>query len=143
MNNYSNFIDSLITGTKNKTIIWDYLDTRSDLYEKFVDNSEDFYTDDSFYAPYNDSYFVLISTKEEITSGKFDKYGEYILPTYVDVIKLAVIPSTFRDIKVISGADNKNYSSALIRLRNLIKKDFPNSDDIIEQFISENPTLPF
>lgn len=143
MSNYNRFIDSLIAGTKDKTISWDYLDTRRDLYNKFVDDVENFHTDDSFYASYYDSYFVLISMEDMVLSGSNNLITGY--PEYVcgDVIKLAVIPSTFRDIKIISSEDDKTYSSALIRLRNLIKKDFPNSDDIIEKFISENPALPF
>ena len=145
MSNYNRFIDSLITGTKEKSITWSYLDENRLLYEKFVSSKDDFSTDDSFWATYDDAYFVLISMQEEDSSDSADI--NFLLTSstrpIVDVIKLAVVPPTFRDIKIISSLDNKNYRTSLIRLKNLIKKDFPNSDDIIEKFISENPALPF
>lgn len=141
MDSNTTFIKSLITGTKNRSIVWDYLDTNDSLYTRLELEQDEFDHDNSFFAQYNDSYFVLISTTEPLYSEdiRFDpSIGNWGYPEKKG-LKLFIIPSTFREVTVISTFSNEEYNEDILRLRNLIKKDFPNSEDIMAQFISENP----
>jgi len=135
------FIDALVAGTKRKSISWDYLDNDVVLQTNLWSNSAtlpSFYPDDSFFTSFNNAYFILLSMKDEMPSGEIDHVTGYPETYYVDGIKLYIVPPTFRDVKIISTFNDNDYSEGLIRLRNLIKKDFPNSEDIMEKFISEN-----
>lgn len=132
MEQNAKFIKSLITSTKNKTISWNYLNENKALLNDLshlqnLPSISTFQEDRCFFASYDDAYFVLISIA-------FENFG-----SLYEWMELLVIPSTFRNVQSISTENDNSYSADLVRLLNLIRRNFPNPEDIMEKFISENP----
>lgn len=116
---YNQFILELINRTKLKKIEWKYLDDNAELESKLKYSKANlpgsYDTDQSFYFSEGNSYVVLFTT-----NGK-----------YVNTI-LLVVPSTFRQIKLISDDE---YTANLTRLLENVKRCFPNAEDFIDEFL--------
>ncbi len=121
------FISKIIELTKEDKITWNYLDSNKIIYESldltpgikgFL--KEGFDKNSSFYAKINYNFIVFY----KISDAKLSVLDSLIFKT---------VPSTFREIRTIELEENKNE---LIRLHNIIKSKFPNSEDIINDILN-------
>lgn len=131
------FINSLIDATKKEEIKWDYLTYNGDLISDLKVNENTLIDSDSFFTVLDDeSFFVLIKRRQLDMSPK---YGAAVAA--VEVVELKIVPHTYKNIKTISSAENKNFQEDLFRLNNLIKAQFPSPEDIMLKFINHLQTL--
>jgi hypothetical protein len=124
MNMLQNVIEKLITETKNKNLKWFYLNE----FELLDDKSSSLITavttyildNSSFYVKIKDGYFVLCE----------DNYNDLYLITFPSIDS--------RDFKCLNDTGNGlAYQQELLRLQNLIKKQFPNVDDFLDDFLND------
>lgn len=113
------FLNKLIENTKSNALNWYYLDTYS-----LLSQNAQFYLSyayskkNSFYVKINDGYFVLADSN-----------------TYLYLIVFPTIDS--REVTVINYYNNTiNCQDELLRLLNLIKKQYPQVDDVISDFLN-------
>ena len=134
-------IEKILELSKEKKIIWEYLDEYENLYQhlrvtpkrkrlddkvSWTDITESvatalytytfFDANASFYANIGENYIVLIS--------EMIKNEENIL--IPDTLKLMLVPRTFKDIRIIEEND------LMLRLHNYVRTQFPDVEDIIE-----------
>lgn len=117
--NVKGTIDKLIRLTKSGNISWDYLDT-NDVLDSLVNDlmPMTYSTDTSFYSSYGSGYFVICE----------DDNNEQL---YI----IAVPDITSRDNCCLNEA--YQYQESLLRLHNLIKAGFPNTQDFLDSFLSD------
>lgn len=120
MTNIQSVIEKLIAETKNTNLKWNYLSELSILLRKsaeligyeVIDNT-------SFYVQIKDGYFVLYE----------DVFQNLYLITYPTIDS--------KDYQCLNRTPNMILNQQdLLRLQNLIKKQFPNVDDFLDEFIN-------
>lgn len=124
MTSVGRVIDKLIEQTKLNKIKWFYLSENEELFEicsKFK-YDENLNPDSSFAFKINDGYFTLCEGAEH------------------DLLFIIVPSLDSRDIQCINTGNDyiPKFQQELLRLQNLIKKQFPNVEDFIEKFMDEN-----
>ena len=115
------FIDALIAKTKNKEMIWSFLDENKALYERmgwceydFIGNSIlSFDVESSFYTKAKDGTYVVLYVADNAPAT------------------LYVIPRTFRMIRCLEAVD---YGRSITRLFNIVQSQFPSADKFISEF---------
>lgn len=136
---YDELIEKILELSKERKIIWEYLDENEILYQhlkvtpkkdigytlsndyvaEIVKSSLNlktyFDTNASFYARIGENYIVLLRNMK--------KNEENVLAA--DRIKLMLVPHTFKGIKTIEETDR------IMRLHNYVKAQFPDIEDII------------
>ncbi|GAA0735609.1 hypothetical protein [Clostridium oceanicum] len=121
-------INKLIFGTKSNKYKWFYLSDKGRSIVDICDNFVTYYdyqqntlnTSDSFILNFNEGYLALCE----------DSYSNLLL---------IVIPSLdSKDIQCINNYLAPDFQQELLRLQNLIKKQFPNVEDFLNEFMDEN-----
>lgn len=115
-------LNKLLEKTKSNSLKWFYLDT----HKRLSDCSLTFFNDgynrnNSFYANINNGFFVLVDYKSNFY--------------------LTVFPTLeSREVTTINASKNGVMSSQdeLLRLLNLIKKQYPQVDDIVADLMNDN-----
>lgn len=116
--NVKTVIEKLTNLTKTEKINWSYLDNYPSL-QKIINNMLSFaYSDGgTFYTQINDGYMVICEDGDD------------------DYLYLIAVPKiNARDNQFLNDEDS--YQEELLRLHNLIKKQFPNTNDFIDDFLS-------
>jgi hypothetical protein len=138
--NSDGLIEKILELSKQKKIIWEYLDEFENLYKHLnvapkkrkignalplSDVAETmastlymntfFDANESFYAKIRENFIVLLRYME--------KNEENVL--VADRIKFMLVPRTFKNIKIIEEDDK------ILRLHNYVKTQFPDVEDII------------
>lgn len=142
---YDEIIEKIFELSKNKKIIWQYLDANESLCQnlKIIPKktqlnatiSWDIVTDNLAGALYpqslfdaNQSFYSSIGENYIIILCKLNRNEEKEL--IADKTKLMLVPRTFKNIEVIEETDK------MLRLRNFIKKQFPDVQDIIDDIFA-------
>lgn len=138
-------IEKILELSKEKKIIWEYLDEYENLYQhlkvtpkkkrigdklSWTDITENvatalytytfFDANASFYANVGENYIVLIS--------EMIKNEENVLTA--DKLKLMLVPRTFKDVRIIEEDE------MMLRLHNYVRTQFPDVEDIIEDIFN-------
>lgn len=127
---YVDFLNKLISQTKDRKIFWKYLDTNVVLYEGmewtttstefgiFGETKEktriNFDRENSFYASVNGTYIVIYVWNNQPA-------------------KLYVVPETFKKVVKLTPDE---YGEYITRLLNLVHSQFPNAETFIDNFLS-------
>lgn len=130
MNKNEQFVNKLIELTKTNKMTWLYLDENDELFSTLnlspferissTFDYDEFNSDSSFYAKINSNFIVLYELRTA---------SENLLSS----LRLKTVPSTFKDIQNIELTENKEL---LLRLLNVVKSQFPNSEDIINDILN-------
>ncbi|CAB1242527.1 conserved hypothetical protein [Clostridiaceae bacterium BL-3] len=115
-------ISKLIIQTKSNKIKWFYLSENADV----IDICENISPND---LNYNSSFSL------EINSGYFVLCEDVFKNIY-----LIIIPSLdSKDIQCINKNEDRNltHQQELLRLQNLVKKQFPNVEDFLQEFMDD------
>lgn len=115
-------INKLIETTKSDNLKWIYLDT----FKPLSDASLSFFTsgykhNNSFFVKINKGFFVLVDS------------GGYLY--------LTVFPTLdSREVTTINCMNDGSvvYQDELLRLLNIVKKQFPQVDDILSDLLNDN-----
>lgn len=122
MINTIKIINKLIQGTKDNKFKWSYLPINNKLSSVcFQLVYGDLNYNSSFVLKINNGYFALCDTVDS------DIY-------------LIIIPSLdSKDIQCINEGESGflEYQQELLRLQNLVKKQFPNVEDFLEEFMDD------
>lgn len=128
---YISFLKKVIEDTKEKKMVWHYLDSNASLYEgmnwtkketeyNFFSTKEkvhpDFDTEDSFYTSIGNTFIVLFVDNSQ--------------PAI-----LYVVPNTYKKVVTLSPDE---YGELITRLLNLVESQFPNGENFIEEYIGKN-----
>ena len=128
---YIDFIEKIISKTKEKNLNWRYLDSNKELYENMGwTNSRSEYdilmrekiflipkfnTDDSFYTNINNMYVVIYVWENQPA-------------------KLYIVPPTYKKVTTLPPDE---YGEYITRLLNLVQSQFPNAEAFIDNFLNE------
>lgn len=121
-------IQKLIDETKNNNFDWHYLDnhlfvndkTREMLNQENLKFNFSINYKNSYYYNFNNGFFVLVNG---------------LNTNDLPIIYLLIIPSTSgRDTSILNNSTE--YQTELLRLSNLISKQFPNVEDFLSDFLS-------
>lgn len=129
MNKNEQFVNKLIELTSAKKISWEYLDEDEIIYNSLqispFENNKlifdiVFNPNSSFYTEINSNFIVLY---EIVTSTG----------NLLSSLRLKTVPNSYKDIQNIELTENKEL---MLRLLNVIKSQFPNSEDIINDILN-------
>ncbi|SMC19361.1 hypothetical protein SAMN02745134_00810 [Clostridium acidisoli DSM 12555] len=115
-------INKLIERTKLSILKWNYLDSLPQLCNKVYNEFNiSPMNKNSFFTKINDGYFILVNDEDN------------------EELYLIVFPTIdSRDTEIINYIDNDLlYQDELLRLLNLVKKQYPNVDDVISNFMND------
>lgn len=114
-------IEKLTDLTKKGDLTWNYLSEHLDLSKRSLSltDSIEFNESASFYASSGTGYFVLLECS-------------------INIPELYLIAYPSLDSKDIQSLNIYNQcQKELLRLQNLVKKNFPNVDDFLNNFLSK------
>mgnify|MGYP007046733442 CR=1 FL=1 len=139
--NIEGLIEKLILKTKNHMLNWTYLEDDKKverLLEEHLDFSGMYSRSGSFSTQFNSGYFILldclsvaINIKDE--AWTFDQNS---------ILLIAIPSEQSKDSGVINFNlmnDTEMCQSALLRLQNIIKSNFPSVDAFIDDFMNDLP----
>lgn len=117
---YIGFIEKLIKQTKANELEWAYLDSYDPLFKnmRWTDNfieMPNFDTEKSFFTNINSYYVVLLTDMNSFTD-------------------LYVVPSTYKNVRVLKAEEYGEYTT---RLYNLVRSRFPDAEAFITKFLNE------
>lgn len=128
---YIDFINKIISETKNKKIKWKYLDNNIEICEGmgwtkksielpiFSSNEDniilDFNREDSFYSNIKNTYIVIYVWRNQPA-------------------KLYVIPSTYKKVVELSPEE---YGAYITRLLNIVTAQFPDGEKFIDDLLND------
>ncbi len=131
---YVAFINSVGTGTEKKEIKWNYLDEDSEASAIFSSN-----TSPSIIPS------ILVNHNVFSVDGQSYKKDE-CFAAWIDVNLIAFLKNESGNLKLVLAAggslrtslifDEKDYGNYLVNLLALIRKQFPNPEDVINQTIT-------
>lgn len=129
---YISFLEKIIKETKERKLIWKYLDSNTELYQgmDWVKTVSKFSS--SYFRP--EETEVINFDDENSFFVKKDKTYIVLLSRNNNPATLYVVPYTYKKVLKFPPSE---YGEYITRLMNLVQSEFPTANDFIDSYLQD------